>query len=172
MQDSATIQTFTGRHFSLLDPQLEDIDIQDIAHALSHMCRFTGHTSEFYSVAQHSVLVSLVCEPEDRKHALLHDAAEAFCCDISRPLKYLPEMARYKDIEHVIQSRIYEAFHLAPEYGPSVKAADNRLVRAEAAKLMRPIPSWASVDPDINIIPMSPRYAKSVFLDRFHELFN
>lgn len=101
------MQTYTGRAFYLLDPRAEDVALEDIAHALSQICRFTGHCAEPYSVAEHSVRVSLVTEElvgyeatwpgQDaplgawrREHAragLLHDAAEAYVGDVAAPLK-------------------------------------------------------------------------------------
>lgn len=84
-----TIKTYTEKEFRFdkIDP--EAIDIRDIAHALSHLCRFTGHTNLFYSVAQHCLLVSdkIPGGPEVKLAALLHDAAEAYVADLSTPLK-------------------------------------------------------------------------------------
>lgn len=168
-----TIQTYTGLNFSLLDPDPASITIEDIAHALSHQCRFTGHCKYHYSVAQHSVLVSYFCHPDDAKHGLLHDAAEGYCSDLATPLKYLPEMSKYVEIEHNIQARIYERFGLDPIAGPTVKPADIRLVRAEAFLLLSdPKPSWACADPEIEIISLQPHQAKAMFLNRYHSLFS
>ena len=69
------IQTFTGKHFNYLDIQLDAIEIEDIANALSNICRFAGHLPEFYSVGQHSVLTSHLVPQEFALEALLHDAA-------------------------------------------------------------------------------------------------
>ena len=88
--------TYTGKEFYPLDPNPADIDIKDIAHALSNCCRFAGHIKSFYSVAQHSVIVSELCEPENALAGLLHDASEAYLSDIARPVKYTEQMEGYR----------------------------------------------------------------------------
>lgn len=81
------IQTFTGKKVFPLAMTAEMVCVDDIAHALSMKCRFTGHCREFYSIAEHSVRVSLLVRPELRLAALLHDAAEAYLPDLARPIK-------------------------------------------------------------------------------------
>jgi uncharacterized protein len=94
------IQTYTGKQFWPLSPLPEDIVIEDIAHALSMQCRFGGHVRTFYSVAQHSVHVSLLVEPQYALWGLLHDAAEAYLVDLPRPIKKFSEMGLlYQEIE-------------------------------------------------------------------------
>jgi len=90
----AAIVTFSGGAFDFINPDLESINILDISKALSHQCRYTGHTREFYSVGQHSVLASWWarddgCSVLERLAVLLHDAAEAFLNDIASPAKQL-----------------------------------------------------------------------------------
>ena len=99
-----TIQTYSGKYIDLLQTDPYDIGIRDIAHALSNLGRFTGHSKRFYSVAQHSVIASnMVClHPEIDYHmmqvcALLHDASEAYLGDVSSPLKQL--LPAYKEID-------------------------------------------------------------------------
>src|ERR1017187_3227299 len=139
----AWIQTFTGRTFPILEPSAEDIDIKDIAHALSNLCRFAGHTSIFYSVAQHSVMVSQNVQPQFSLAGLLHDAPEAYCVDVPRPLKH----SGFLDGYAVIEDRIWEA--ISKKYGlplmldPDVKRADNVLLFTEQRDLMsRPPKPW------------------------------
>ncbi len=87
--ESAFITTYTGLEFDYDDFKPDDIDIRDIAHSLSHLCRFCGHTNIFYSVAQHCLLVSekIPGGPEVKLAALLHDASEAYVGDLPGPLK-------------------------------------------------------------------------------------
>src|SRR4051812_31750950 len=81
------IQTYSGTEFWPLSPKAADVKLIDIAHALSNKCRFAGHCREFYSVAQHSVLVSRQLPDEFKLWGLLHDAGEAYFADIPNPIK-------------------------------------------------------------------------------------
>lgn len=128
------IQTFTGKQFWPLDPRPEDIDVRDIAHALANTCRFNGHCLGFYSVAEHSVLVSRHASPEYRLAALLHDAAEAYLADIPRPLK--PYLSGYHEIERRLEECIAEKFDLPHPWPEEVKELDSRILADEAERLM------------------------------------
>lgn len=111
----------------VLDPKPEDIDIQDVAHALSRVARFTGHTSgpRGYSVAQHSVLVALVAMLDAPPAAavlaarlgLLHDASEAYLADVARPLKHHPSMAPYRAAEARLELAVLARFGLPARMG-------------------------------------------------------
>ncbi len=88
MTDPRTrIQTHSGGTFDLLNPDPADVRTEDIAHALSQIARYTGHTDTPYSVATHSVHVSQIVRPGLASLALLHDAAEAYLGDWSTILK-------------------------------------------------------------------------------------
>lgn len=171
---SAWIETYGGRRFYILDPRPQDVAIEDVAHALSLLTRFTGHTREFYSVAQHSVLVSRVCDPADALDGLLHDGSEAYLADMNSPLKRSPEMARYRTAERHVQAAIAEHFGLSPKEPASVKQADRQLLVTEKRDLMAPSPAWeafADVEPIVEKIePWSPKRAEREFLERFAEL--
>ena len=118
------MQVASGARFYPLDPRPEEIQIEDVAHALGHLCRFAGHTSSFYTVAQHSVLVSRICEPQDALWGLLHDASEAYLGDMVRPLKRQPEMASYQEAEERLMAAICERFGLPAAMPESVVRAD------------------------------------------------
>ena len=131
------IQTFTGRRFYLLDPRVEDIDLWDIAHALSHEARFGGHTHRPYSVGQHSIRVALDMPPEFALWGLLHDAHEAYLKDIPSPVKLLvgPD---YKRAASDIQRVVWEWAGLDPTVCPTrlLKRADLRALAAECRDFM------------------------------------
>lgn len=170
---SAWIQTYTGKKFFPLSPNIEDIDILDIAHALSMQCRYTGHCREFYSTAQHSVLVSYLCDAVDAPHGLLHDGSETYLIDVPSPLKRTPEFGFYRKSEHKLQSMIYKKFGLAEQEPASVKRADILMLATEAADLLSPIhPEWKMpANPlPMKIKPLSPIEAEALFLARFNEL--
>lgn len=168
------IQTYTGKRFHPLNAKVEDICIEDIAHALSQICRFTGHSQSFYSVAQHSVLVSYVCDKNNALYGLLHDMSEAFLGDISRPLKRTNVFRPYREYEKKLQEVMCAKFGLPLEEPKDVKWADNKLLVTEARDLMSPLhPDWQnSMTPlPFKIDPLPPKEAKQLFLDRFQELF-
>jgi uncharacterized protein len=172
-ENTAWIQTYSGRRFNPTNPNPGAIVIQDIAHSLSMQCRFTGHCHQFYSVAQHSVLVSHVCNFEDALWGLLHDASEAYLIDIPRPLKKSGYMGAYIEFEHQMQKAICKRFGLPEKEPPSVKRADTVLLATEARDLMQPLhPDWRQpVEPlPFKIEAWSPQQAKDNFLKRFSEL--
>lgn len=131
------IRLQSGRDFNFMEPRAEDIYILDIAHALSQVCRFAAQTSEFYSVAQHSVIVSVIVSGGAgmSKWGLLHDASEAYIHDISRPLKrWLPD---YHAIEERIMRAVADRFDLAWPMPKEIKLADNMALALEAQRFMR-----------------------------------
>lgn len=168
------IQTFTGRKFDLNDPQPEMIFIEDIAHALANVCRYTGHCKEFYSVAQHSVYVSAQVPEPIKLQALLHDATEAYVADMSRPLKQM--LSVYQEIEARVWRAIAARFGLPEKMAPEVKVADNLLLMTERASLMATIPEpWGPELEAIKPLPMRisgwiPRFAEAQFRHAFDRL--
>lgn len=167
------IQTYSGKKFFPANPKTEDIHIEDIAHALSMMCRFTGHCREFYSVAQHSVLVSMQCTDANQLYGLLHDASEAYITDVARPVKRMKELEGYRMVEKNLQTVICKRFGLPEEEPEEVKIADTRLLVTEARDLMSPLhPDWVHpAEPyDFKIEGVPPYMAKRLFLERFNDL--
>ena len=166
-----TIRLHSGAILDFLNPSASDFTIEDIAHGLSNVCRYAGQCEKFYSVAEHSLLVS------DTAHgleyaALMHDAAEAFVGDITRPLKQL--LPEFKRIEWAIQHCIFDRFGLPAEMPIEVKHADLRVLAAEQAQIM-PLgtDAWAQaegIDPaPIQVRHLEPELAKSLFLKRFEQ---
>lgn len=123
------IRTFTGIYINVFNPKPEDICIEDIAHALSNLCRFSGHTVQFYSVAEHSIRVAELVEPQHKLAALLHDASEAYLLDIPTPIKSLfPE---YSKAENKLMEVIAEKFGFEYPLPAEVKLADKAMLEFE-----------------------------------------
>jgi len=169
-------QIYSGKKFWTLDPKPEEVDINDIAHSLALQCRFNGHTNSFYSIAQHSVLVSKIVNPKQALAALFHDASEAYTGDLISPLKrFLPPV--FKEIEKKIESAIFQHFNINEEEvdHKEIKRADKIALFTEMRDLMKKPPEkWD--DEDLfkphheEIIPLMPDEAKELFLKRFEEL--
>jgi hypothetical protein len=168
------IITCTKQKFYPLDPRPNEVNWLDITHALSNICRFTGHCSEFYSVAQHSVLVSEIVPPECALAGLLHDAAEAYICDLAKPVKENPIFDSYRAVEKRIQEVIFQAAGIDLEIPPIVKDADITMLRTEARDLELITPEWGIYDLrplPMKIIPWSPKDARRRFAERFDSLY-
>jgi uncharacterized protein len=146
------IQTYTGRKFYPLEPDAGEIDIRDIAHALALKCRYGGRCREFFSIAQHSVLVSRLVPLPDAKWGLLHDAGEAYLCDVPTPVKgafFVRDglsLSPLGVVEGRILAEVARAFGLCPPPIPlSVNVADVRCLERERRQLMGPPPEeWAT----------------------------
>lgn len=165
------IVTYTGKIVRPLDPDPETICIEDIAHSLANVCRYTGHTSKFYSVGQHSVIVSTIVgeNRHDQLFGLMHDATEAYLSDLARPVKNQPGLGgTYRRAETKLWLAIAFKFCL-PEKMPSiVKWADDEILNAEIRDLMPFDPYAPSKLKTID--PCMPPKAKRMFLERFEEL--
>lgn len=170
------IQVHSGLLVPVLEPRPEHITIVDIAHALSNLCRFNGHVREFYSVAQHSVLVSNVVPAEEALWGLLHDAAEAYIGDVTRPLKlWLEHVApgAVSGIERRLQQVIATRFGLSGCMPASVKHADSVLLATEKRDVLAvtDVPWVALPEPlPTRILAMTPQEAETAFLGRFCDL--
>jgi len=171
------LQTYSGRAFWPLDPWPEEVTIRDIAHALSNICRFNGHSLSHCSVAQHSVLVSKIVTPDKALAGLLHDAAEAYVCDMPVPLKRCAGLGvLHEEIESRVQMVIAIKFGLRPEEFScdEVKNADLTALATECRDFMGGERGgiWglkcAPISPTLE--PMTALEAKAMFLERFLEL--
>lgn len=162
--------TSSGRRFWPADPRVDDICIGDIAHALSLQTRFGGHSLAFYSVAQHSVLVSRLSAPENALAGLLHDATEAYLQDIIRPLKR-ELRAVYKPLETAWAQAIGLVFGLGDRLAnlpKDVHDADRAVLVAEHRDLMAQSPHWPVGRCDLpQIDPWAPPGAECEFLSAF-----
>jgi hypothetical protein len=172
------MQTHSGGRFKPLSPDINLINIEDIATSLSNTCRFNGHCKQFYSVAQHSVIVSYLVPEEFRLDALMHDSAEAYVGDIPSPIKLI-----LGDVIKKLESGIYK--QIAKKYGLSavipkeVKHADVKAMLWEKRDLLTVNDIDWNIDeenyhplPDIILEPVLPYAAKKAFLERFHELMS
>lgn len=163
--------TARGGRFWPLDPRVEHVELIDIAHALSQKCRYNGHCRRFYSVAEHSVLVSRFVPPELALWGLLHDATEAYIPDVIRPLKTQPEFAWFRDIEDRIAAVIAERFGLSWPEPAEVKLIDRRITADEIEVLM--VDPWPVTGPKVGAVIecLDPTAAMTAFLKRFIELW-
>jgi hypothetical protein len=167
-----TIMLQSGAWFDFCAPASSNFTIEDIAHGLANICRYSGQCTRFYSVAEHSILVSQIAKGFEFE-ALLHDAAEAFLGDITRPLKQL--LPEFKKIEASVQRVVLDRFGVSGPISPKVKQADLRVLAAEQRQIMpEGTDGWVrgqKVDPaPITVRHLSPDEGKRVFLERFAQL--
>jgi hypothetical protein len=172
---SNVIMTSTGSYFPFENPESHNFDIKEIAWALSNLCRYTGHVSKFYSVAQHSVWVSRMVPPELALAALMHDASEAYLGDVASPLKRL--LPDYKLIEERVERAICAHFGLPFPLDARIKEADLRMLMTERRSLLPAdelnVGHWPLYKPyDFNVEPLQPVDAHALFLERYEELKN
>ena len=178
------ITTYTGKQFNLLEPTF---DIDDIAHALSNTCRYAGHCSEFYSVAEHSVLVSHLMEElqlGDPFLGLMHDGHEAYLSDVPSPFKQL--LPDWQKIDADLEAALHKHFALQDNY-IGCKQADVIAFFIERDHLFLPAdqdieimnsgkyPQWKAQAQDMmkdgwEIICYYPEDAKILFMESFNGL--
>ncbi|KKL18809.1 hypothetical protein LCGC14_2471800 [marine sediment metagenome] len=180
------IITYTGKSFNLLEPKPEMVCIEDIAHSLAYQCRYTGHTREFYSVAQHCVLMTRNPDlPGDPMGKLLHDAGEAYIGDIARPWKSLLSVSighghcgisnePIRKFEQKIQRVIGLALGLDLTHSVKIKESDVRMMATEVRDLMPPgftAKEWGIdiSNPVKEVIDPWPPFTAEI---RFLELYN
>jgi hypothetical protein len=173
------IETYTGKKFYPLNPRPGDVSIIDIAHSLSMQCRFNGHTRLFYSVAEHSIIVSKELAAAGygwilQLYGLLHDAAEAYVCDLPRPIKN--QIKEYRPIEAKIQEVIWQAFNLSSpteQDRKTLQEMDDRILGYEGVMLMHNVEARTAKLPYYrlkasSIMGLSEIVAEDEFLALFH----
>jgi 5'-deoxynucleotidase YfbR-like HD superfamily hydrolase len=173
------LQTVSGRWVNPFDPDPAQLDAGDIARALANQCRFGGHSRAFYSVAQHSVIVSRLVEErggdaEDVFAALMHDASEAYLGDMPHPLKHRsPLGAAFKEAEEHLERAIRDRFAIRSEV-PAIKRADRALLATERRVFSAETWHWPElegVEPlDLELEAWPPDRAAEEFAARFAEL--
>lgn len=174
------VETFSGALFS---PQEPEFTIPDISHALSMNCRFNGHVSQFQSVAEHSVVVSILMEEftgGDPMEGLLHDALEAYLTDVPAPIKKL--LPDWKKLDKQLEVALREQFNLPATKSQGCQEADWLSLFIEAYYLL---PSQGTgfadphdlrpkaldlIDKGWRCLNLTPEEAKSAFLQRYHAL--
>jgi len=173
------LQTVSGRFVNPFDPDPEQIDIADITRALANTCRFGGHCRSFYSVAQHSVIVSELVEqrggdPEDVFAALMHDAAEAYLGDMPHPVKHRSELGKaFKAAETHLEEAIRKRFNIKPDV-PEIKRADRALLATERRAFSTEDWHWPELEGvealDLQLTAWSPDEAAAKFKARYEQL--
>lgn len=174
------IETHSGRKVFLPNCEPHSIDIEDIAHALSLSPRFAGHIKQHYSVAEHSMQVASLVQQPQRLQALLHDATEAYICDIPTPFKRL--MPQYKVFEDDLWNAVSLQFGVPFDLHPDVKYADRVMLLTERDYLKDKFEPWSDEYENTPRLkkwkPMrmwfglrraTPSYIKGKFLDKFDE---
>jgi hypothetical protein len=169
----------SGRFVNPFDPDPEQLDVEDIARALGNLCRFGGHSRVFYSVAQHSVIVSELVEQrggdvEDVFAALMHDATEAYLGDMPHPIKHRsPLGAAFKDAEDQLEAVIRERFGIKADV-PEIKRADRALLATERRVFSGENWHWPELDGveplDLELTAWSPAESAEAFARRYAEL--
>lgn len=172
------IRLLSGNLFDYNNPSGSEVTIEDIAAALSKVCRFSGHIHRFYSVAQHAVNTSRIVPDAHAYDALMHDTAEAFTNDLPTPLKFA--LPIFKELEVRIESAMADKFGFTYPLAEPVKYADSQMLSLEKERLKRDFTRWSmleGVETDsvahlVDMSPMSPSRAEKLFLERYVELTN
>lgn len=167
----STIKTFTGRYFDLANPTPDQVDVRDIASALSKICRFGGHCPVFYSVAEHSInclhrAIDLELPVEVQAACLMHDAAEAYVGDVVKPLKNMIDGV-YSEIEERVEAAIAEAFKIdfAGTRDQWKKIDREMLISERFALFGADGVKWAGEE-QIEMVKITPRCSDPVFVEK------
>ncbi len=169
----SVIQMIDGTYVDLINPDFSGVCIESIAWSLSMICRFNGHTTKFYSVAQHSVLASYLVPRELAFDGLMHDSAEAIIGDVASPLKSL--LSDYKEIEKRIEEELFSHFNV--NRSDEIKEIDLVLLATERDLLMPKTDDVWGLIKDIKPLDIlrkqgiwSQEEAYTIFMERYKEL--
>lgn len=176
--DDQWIGLLSGAQFNYNKPEESDVTLDDLASALSNICRFSGHLPTFYSVAQHLVNTSRIVSVEFAFDALMHDTAEAFTNDLPTPLKWT--LPIFKELETKIETAMSKKFSFNYPYPKEVKQADTEMLILEKLYVKlddRVWPMYEGIEVDhlidkVDLKGWQPQRAKREFLERYHELKN
>lgn len=176
--DEQWIGLLSGTQFNYNRPEESDVTIDDIAGALSNVCRFSGHLPTFYSVAQHLVNTSRIVDPQWAFDALMHDTAEAFTNDLPTPLKWA--LPIFKELEVKIESAMGQKFGFNYPYPDEVKVADTQMLMLEKTYVKLDNNVWTyytdvefeHLKDKVDLKGWQPCRAKREFLERYEELRN
>ena len=173
------LQTVSGRWVNPFDPDPDQLDAGDIARALANQCRFGGHSRVFYSVAQHSVIVSELVEQrggdaDDVFAALMHDASEAYLGDMPHPIKHRSSLgAAFKAAEDHLERALHDRFRIKEDV-PEIKRADRALLATERRAFSAEDWHWPElegIEPlDLELTAWPPDEAAARFAQRYAEL--
>ena len=173
------ITTYTGKHFDPVNPEIELIDIRDIAHALSLICRGNGQVKTFFSVGQHCINAAKEAKARGYSNrvilaCLIHDAGESYLSDVPRPLK--PSMPEYIRTEEHLLDLIYEKYlgsKLNEEEQKLVKSIDNALLYYDLKELLNEVSEGTAPELHIELnyefVPFS--YVEQEYLNLFYDYF-
>jgi uncharacterized protein len=165
------METFSGVKFYPLDAQVDEIKIEDIAHALSNICRWGGHSKSFYSVAQHCVLVSQLVTKDCALEGLMHDASEAYLIDLPTPIKRM--IPQYREIEAKLSVTLSQKYGYKYPYPDEVTRQDfhSKVIEYNALLSTKEIRMFEGKVPTISIKPWLPEQAEDRFLVVFNKLY-
>lgn len=178
--DDQWISLLSGATFNYNKPEESNVTLNDIAYALSNVCRFSGHLPRFYSVAQHLVNASYIVPAEHSFTALMHDTAEAFTNDLPTPLKWA--LPIFKELEVKIEGAMSQKFGFQYPYPPEVKEADTIMLMLEKYYVKECDQYWptysdeyprSKVEQYLNKVDLTswrPSIARNKFLTRYQEL--
>lgn len=174
--DDQWISLLSGEQFNYNRPEESGVTLDDLASALSNICRFSGHLPQFYSVAQHLVNTSRIVPHEFAFDALMHDTSEAFTNDLPTPLKWA--LPIFKELEVKIESAMAKKFGFNYPYAPEIKKADTEMLILEKLYVKMDNRVWPHyegivVDHLVDLVDLKgwqPCRAKREFLERYEEL--